>query len=262
MRKELDSTQVEQLRQIGEHLGAERQQQSVSLEEVAVKTYIPLRLLQALEDGQIDRLPEPVFIQGFIRRYADVLGLNGTDLAKTFVTEPAPVTSILPELEPISAAPPAQKVRTALSRDRNATRSYLPAMALGGVAAVLLGIGAVSLFNKLKPVSPPKVASAIATPALSPKSSPASELAKPSSTTEPVQVAVEAVEDSWVWIEADGKPTFEGMLKQGEKKTWAAQKALKLGSGNAGGVKFSYNQAEPKLLGTRGSTTEVTLPQN
>lgn len=261
MRKELDATQVEQLRQIGEYLGEQRQEQAVTLEEVAVKTYIPLRLLQALEGGQIDRLPEPVFIQGFIRRYADTLGLNGTDLAKTFVTEPTPVTSVLPELEPIAAAPPAQKVRTALSRDP-VDRSSLPVMALGGVAVLLLGLGAVSLFNKFKPAAPSNPITATATPSSQPKATPTPAAAKPSPVTEPVQVAVEAVEDAWVWIDADGKSSFEGMLKQGEKKTWTAQKSLKLGSGNAGGVKFSYNQGEPKSLGARGATTEITFPQN
>jgi cytoskeleton protein RodZ len=258
MRKELDSTQIEQLKQIGASLESERQQQGVSLEEVAVKTYIPLRLLQALEEGQIDRLPEPVFIQGFIRRYADVLGLNGTELSKTFVTEPAPVMSMLPELETIAAPPPAQKIRTALSSERSDDRpypAYLPKLALGGAAVLLVGFGAVSLLNRPKATSP-----TAATPATSRSSSP--EPAPPSPAAQPVQIDVEAVEEAWVWVEVDGKGVFEQTLKLGEKKTWTAQKSIKLGSGNAGGVRFSYNKGEPKLLGALGATTEISLPPN
>jgi cytoskeleton protein RodZ len=258
MRKELDSTQVEQLKQIGESLGSERQQQGVSLEEVAVKTYIPLRLLQALEEGHIDRLPEPVFIQGFIRRYADVLGLNGTELSKTFVTEPAPVMSMLPELETIAAPLPAQKIRTALSSERSddhAYPAYLPKLALGGAAVLLLGFGAVSLLNQPKATPP----TGTATPNAARSSSPEPT---PSPAAQPIQIEVEAVEEAWVWVEADGKGVFEQTLKPGEKKTWTAQKSIKLGSGNAGGVRFSYNKGEPKLLGALGATTEIKLPPN
>ncbi|HEY9662639.1 MAG TPA: helix-turn-helix domain-containing protein, partial [Allocoleopsis sp.] len=80
----LDSTQIEQLRAIGAYLYEIRQDQARSLEEIAAKTYIPLRLLKALEAGQEQILPEPVFIQGFIRRYGDVLGLDGTALSQQF----------------------------------------------------------------------------------------------------------------------------------------------------------------------------------
>jgi len=254
--QELDATQVEQLRQIGEYLSAQRQERSISLEEVAVKTYIPLRLLQALEQGQIERLPEPVYIQGFIRRYADALGLDGSELSKTFVTEPAPVTSTLAELEPIAAAPPAQKIRTALSNDRDSQRPYLP-LVVGGAAVLVLGIGAATVFNRSKP-TPAPTAPAATQPARQQRA--AAPIAKPSPPIAPVQVTVEAVEEAWMAIETDSNPAFEGILKQGEKKTWTAQKSLKLVAGNAGGVKFSYNQSEPKLLGARGETAEITLP--
>ncbi len=80
----LGSTQTEQLKAIGTKLSEARQQQSMSLEEIAAKTYIPLRLLNAIEAGKLEQLPEPVFIQGFIRRYADALGLDGTTLSKGF----------------------------------------------------------------------------------------------------------------------------------------------------------------------------------
>ena len=80
----LDSVQLEQLREIGVHLHQTREQQSKSLEEVAAKTFIPLRLLRAIEVGQATVLPQPIFIQGFIRRYGDLVGLDGTALAKQF----------------------------------------------------------------------------------------------------------------------------------------------------------------------------------
>jgi cytoskeletal protein RodZ len=87
----LNNAQEEQIREIGTHLQKLRQQQSISVEEVAAKTCIRLRMLKALEEGKLDDLPEPIYIQGFIRRYGDFLGLDGNALAKTFSTDYPPV---------------------------------------------------------------------------------------------------------------------------------------------------------------------------
>ncbi|MBE9013745.1 DUF4115 domain-containing protein [Pseudanabaenaceae cyanobacterium LEGE 13415] len=103
--------QKEQLKSIGTRLCEERQKKSISLEEIAAKTYIPQRLLSAIEDANLDRLPEPVFVQGFIRRYADAIGLDGTAMSKEFTVDlsplPAPTAATLisstpePPLKPV-----------------------------------------------------------------------------------------------------------------------------------------------------------------
>lgn len=91
----LSTVQQEQLKAIGTYLSQIRQEQKQSLEEISTKTYIPLRLLKAIEAGQEKPLPEPVFVQGFIRRYADALGLDGIDLSQRFPVQitPLPVAS-------------------------------------------------------------------------------------------------------------------------------------------------------------------------
>jgi cytoskeleton protein RodZ len=106
------SAQKEQLKAIGTRLSEERQKKSISLEEIAAKTYIPQRLLTAIEDANLDRLPEPVFIQGFIRRFADALGLDGMAMSKEFTVDPAPLPApataslISNTIEPQSPKPP------------------------------------------------------------------------------------------------------------------------------------------------------------
>lgn len=47
-------------------------------------TMIPQRLLQAIEEGDLNELPEPVYTQALIRLSADAIGLDGTELAKRF----------------------------------------------------------------------------------------------------------------------------------------------------------------------------------
>jgi cytoskeleton protein RodZ len=94
--KSLDFTQIEQLKQIADYLYQQRQEKEIPLEKVAKDTFIPLRLLQALEASQFDRLPEPVYIKGFLRRYAEVLGLNGPEVASGFQVEPAALAQAAP----------------------------------------------------------------------------------------------------------------------------------------------------------------------
>jgi cytoskeletal protein RodZ len=74
--------QLEQLQEIGRQLQQCRQQQSLTLEKLAVKTYIRHSILEAMEKADTKSLPEPVYIQGFLRRYGDALGLNGEALAQ------------------------------------------------------------------------------------------------------------------------------------------------------------------------------------
>ncbi|MBE9226291.1 helix-turn-helix domain-containing protein [Phormidium sp. LEGE 05292] len=87
----LTTEQGEKLREIGTYLRRLRKEQSISLEEVAANTYIRASLIKALEEAEEESLPEPVYIQGFIRRYADFLELDGNALAMTFPIELPPI---------------------------------------------------------------------------------------------------------------------------------------------------------------------------
>lgn len=57
-----------------------REAKGISLEDVAQRTYIKLPYLVALEEGRIDELLAPVFVHGYIRQYARLLGLNAAEL--------------------------------------------------------------------------------------------------------------------------------------------------------------------------------------
>ena len=86
----LNETQKEQLQEISRCLLQARQEKSIRIEEVAAKTHIRLSFLKALDAGHFEELPEPVYVQGFLRRYADVLGLDGTALANSFTVNALP----------------------------------------------------------------------------------------------------------------------------------------------------------------------------
>ncbi len=83
------------LRQIGEQLQQARESRGLSLMQLQAYTLIPIHHMEALENGNLDLLPEDVFIRGFIRITGNALGLNGTALAAT-LTKPETVKSDLP----------------------------------------------------------------------------------------------------------------------------------------------------------------------
>lgn len=115
----LAPTQIEQLQSIGAYLRQVRQDQGLSLDVLANQIFIRPALLQALETGHDAQLPEPVFIQGFIRRYAEALGLDGKAISQEFVITPAEVVptpvSVTPTAKP--PAQPATSTRSTASAD-------------------------------------------------------------------------------------------------------------------------------------------------
>jgi cytoskeleton protein RodZ len=84
----VESPVAEQLKRISEQLKTARETAGIELAHVASQTFIPLRLLKAMDEGKFERLPEPVFVQGFIRRYGDAVGLDGKQMAKDFIVDP------------------------------------------------------------------------------------------------------------------------------------------------------------------------------
>lgn len=78
----------EQLTKIGHYLKTIRTGQGLSLQQVAKRTHIQPNQLQAIETGNHTQLPEAIYVKGFLKRYAQVLGLNGTAIADMFAVEP------------------------------------------------------------------------------------------------------------------------------------------------------------------------------
>ena len=72
---------------LGDLLRNARLQTGIQLEEVALRTYIKLPYLQALEDNLYAQLPAAVYTSGYIRQYAKLLGLDGNELVQRYHQE-------------------------------------------------------------------------------------------------------------------------------------------------------------------------------
>jgi cytoskeleton protein RodZ len=86
---------LETLRQIGQQLRQARESQGLSLSQLNVYTHVPIHQMEAVENANVELLPEDVFVRGFIRVMGNALALNGTVLAASLPTG-EPVKSILP----------------------------------------------------------------------------------------------------------------------------------------------------------------------
>ncbi len=66
-----------------------REEQGRSLRDVAAALNIRYVYLQAIDDGQFDKLPGTTYAIGFLRSYAEHLGLDGADVVNRFKAEVA-----------------------------------------------------------------------------------------------------------------------------------------------------------------------------
>ena len=69
-----------ELTHLGEIFKQRRQERSLSFKEVENATSIRINFLEAIESGQLAKLISPIYAQGFIKKYATFLELDGESL--------------------------------------------------------------------------------------------------------------------------------------------------------------------------------------
>jgi cytoskeleton protein RodZ len=68
----------------GAQLAAQRVLRDYSPEYVAGKLHLRVRIIELLEADDYENMPEPVFIKGYLRAYAKLLGIPADPLLNTF----------------------------------------------------------------------------------------------------------------------------------------------------------------------------------
>lgn len=71
------------MNELGETLRKKRKELNLSLREAENATSIRMVYLQALEDGEMEKLISPVYAQGFFRQYAAFLGIDGEAIVRS-----------------------------------------------------------------------------------------------------------------------------------------------------------------------------------
>lgn len=254
--QKMGNDQAELLVEIGAYLGEVRQLQELSLETVASITKIPVRTLQAIEAGHLEQLPEPVYIKGFIRRYADAIGADGAEIANAFPTaaiikpvKPTWKSTFKAQLRPLHlyvlymllVVGAVSGLSYVLNRSANQTGRYAN-LAKPTPIGQYVAPGSIEFYG---PPAPTQTGRKLVA-------------AKPSpvNSGKPVRVGLTLTAQSWLRIVVDGKTEFEGVLPQGTQRTWEATKQVVVRAGDAGAVLVSHNEEKPQLMGEPGAVEE------
>lgn len=72
----------EELRSIGDTFKQRRKEMNLSLKEAENATSIRMSYLQAIEEGEVNKLISPVYAQGFLKQYAAFLGVDGEKIIR------------------------------------------------------------------------------------------------------------------------------------------------------------------------------------
>jgi cytoskeleton protein RodZ len=248
----------------GEELRRERLIREISLEEISQATKISVRLLIALEESDLKRLPAPTFTRGFIRAYARHLGIDPEEKVNAYLADLAE--------KPLDA-PTAKKARprSRFLRGRRATAGTI----VGVVTAVLLLLGLIaSPERRMKPVRERRVAPRAApvafknvaassepTPAQAAPAPAAAVIPEPAANGPSITLTLEFEQDSWTRLDADGETVLQGLVRHGELRRFQARDGFRLTLGNAGGVRVSVDGRALDPLGRAGQVVrDVKLP--
>jgi cytoskeleton protein RodZ len=76
--------EVESAQTLGQLLRQERELRDIPLDRIEEATRIRAAQLRAIEDDRLEALPAEAYARGFVRTYAEYLGLNGDDVVAIF----------------------------------------------------------------------------------------------------------------------------------------------------------------------------------
>ncbi len=271
---------------IGQILEKARKEQGLTLDEVEHATKIRKRYIVGLEREDYGMLPDAVYAQGFLKTYANYLGLDGEELSREFkdrrqprrergISYGAPKKSEFdqPLINPGELGP--TRERRTISGTTILTL-MVALLVLTAVVGALYYVGrGVQISGENPAPSPssekqaaggskPGPAGAAeegaeeAAPGEDPAGSKADEAREPDSLTVAVSVQGSA---SWLSILADGTPVYEQIAQPGFSQTFEAQREISIRSGNAGAVEVEVNGQKLGKLGESGEvlTRDFTL---
>jgi cytoskeleton protein RodZ len=192
--------------EIGNSLREARLRQGLELPRIEADTKIRAKYLRALEEESFELLPAETYVKGFLRAYAEYLGLDGQLYVDEFNSR------FTTAEEPLSA--PSRRPRP---RPR-AIESNFVVVALAGIVAVtvLVVLAAAELGDDGSPRQP-FILSTPTTTAKSPTTTAAAPAAPKPRKAKLVVTAVDG--ECWISVRAgsvEGRLLFEGTLELGQ----------------------------------------------
>jgi cytoskeletal protein RodZ len=247
----IEEIQAEKLTQLGTKLANLRQHKRLSLDEIVVMTRIPRRLLNAIEMGNMQDLPEPIYTQGLIRQFAEALGLNGVDFASDF-----PVGYQKVSFPGHKLAQPWFQLRPF---HLYLLYIFVIICSVNGLSQ-LLNQTAVQA-NNSKYSLKLETNSSFTPHGFEHQSFQEIKTGTKSAKADSLKVDVTLTSSSWIRVVSDGKTEFEGVLPPGSQRNWKAAQELTVTTDNAGAILMSINNQQPQQMGKSGKAGVVRIAQ-
>ncbi|MDE0877762.1 MAG: DUF4115 domain-containing protein [Sphingomonas bacterium] len=186
-------------------LRAAREASGLTLTEVATRTRVPIRHLEALEAGDYATLPSPTYAVGFARAHARATGGDEVEIARVVRTELDRIGPRTPEYVPYETADPTREP----SRNVAVIAAGL-ALAVLILAILFYGTNFFSGGSRNDTVATQQVATAPAPPVTAAQ-------VKPTPPTGG-QVTLTATDEVWLRVyDADNKTLYLGTMKPGDR---------------------------------------------
>lgn len=236
----------------GRYLQQLRQEKGIRLEEISAETKVSMHVLSHIEKEAHAELPSPAVVRGFLRLYADCIDADRDLLIKLYREHLEKNTDD----------------RSARGFMGSRFRIFISLLLLVVVVAffALYSFQHVSETGVSEPANnsvtreaaeplPEKTADAasIETGAPSP---PAQEGIVPRKH----KLLVEAIDETWIKLIADGKSPAEYILASGDHLELEALTNFNLLIGNAGGVKLTLDEKPVVVNGKKGQVLTLQLP--
>jgi len=238
----------------GELFTKAREEAGLSLDEVARELKIRTGFLSALENGSFEKLPPDVYARGYIKEYAQYLGIPPEPLLEEYAKRR------------ILLCTSGRQERASVGKKISLRRMSL---IVSLVFAVFTFLYLFSLGHRI-PDKTPNISKIYTLP-------PAQEELRGSisdnhvtATTLPAlsevlprenRLTLTALETSWIRIEREGKKDEEVLLKANESREWTSRNEFSLKIGNAGGVKITLNGSDLGVPGEKGRVLRLRLPK-
>ncbi len=245
-------------------LKATREAKGLTLSLVHEATKIPMDALRAIEEGYSVRILSPFYYRGFIKIYAEFLGLDVAQMYKEYGLDQSPkptssaTVAVKSNRKVVPAAPAAPNVFLEQLQDGLAAlfqpkRLKILFKILGFLALffLLFKMGGCIASHWHKKVEKKTVSTheeqEVRTVPVAPKVK--HEVVTAQSENNKVEVAVRATRNTWIQVKTDGRVVFQMTLTKGSMETWSADDRIELSGRNIEQLDMEVNGKHIGSLG-------------
>lgn len=268
------------LEEIGQKLKQARESQGLSLRQIYERTKIPLAHLQAIDMGQDEELPEPVYVANYIKRYSDCVGISGQQMAEQYRKSAEDIQSNLPKIKVASAKYSAPTYFEGVKIDREPpSLKTIPFNLLW----IVIVVGLVSYLtmaannNQTNLQDPSLLSLKESTAKFSSINSAQQGQAQGNNAAQgqadaglvsngqvPLDTRLSLSASQHVWVEvkslSSGQDLFTGYLEQGDRRDFQDPQGMRIRAGNGGNLAVTY-QGKDETFGPAGKIAERVFGQ-